>query len=88
MKLAIKVCPGAATDEISGFMADVLKIRVRAPAERGKANIAVEKLLAKALDISGNSVYVVSGKTSPRKTVEINGLSKSETLARLDPQFL
>ena len=54
-----------------------------APAERGKANAAAEKTLAEALGISEECARVVAGKTSPRKVVEIVGLSESEVHRRL-----
>lgn len=56
---------------------------MRAPAERGRANAAVERTLASALELPTKSVRVVSGMTSPRKIVEITGLSESEVYCRL-----
>jgi uncharacterized protein YggU (UPF0235/DUF167 family) len=60
-----------------------LKVRVTAPAERGKANSAVEATLAEALGISSESARVIRGRTSPHKVVEIVGLSESEIYRRL-----
>jgi uncharacterized protein YggU (UPF0235/DUF167 family) len=57
---------------------------VTAPAEHGKANAAVEKLLADALGVPGDHARVVAGQTSPRKVVEIAGLSEAEVRARLE----
>jgi len=82
-KLSIKVIPKSSRDCIAGWLGDALKIRVRAPAERGKANGAVERLLADAFGVSQKSVQVVTGKTSTRKIVEIEGLSEQEVSARL-----
>ncbi len=42
MKLDLKVVPKSSRDCIAGWLGDALKVRVRAPAERGKANAAVE----------------------------------------------
>ena len=83
MKLAVKVVPKSSRDGVSGWLGDALKVRVRAAAERGKANAAVERLIAHALDIPAASVLIVTGKTSPRKVVQINGLSESEVHKRL-----
>lgn len=55
-----------------------------APAERGKANAAVEALIAEALGVARDCVQVVSGKTSARKLVEIVGLPESEVRSRLE----
>ena len=65
------------------WLGDTLKVRVTAPAERGKANAAIETILAEALGISRASARVVAGKTSPRKIVEITGLSETEVYRRL-----
>jgi hypothetical protein len=64
-------------------LGETVKVRVTAPAERGKANAAVAKTLADALGVSADSVRVIRGKTSPRKIVEIVGLSESEVHRRL-----
>ncbi len=56
---------------------------MRAPAERGKANAAVEKLLSEALGVPKGCARIVAGNTSARKTVEISGLSESEVRERL-----
>ena len=83
MKLAIKVVPGSSRDSIDGWLGDALKVRVTAPPERGRANAAVEELVADALDVSRRHARVVTGKTSARKIVEIDGVSESEVHRRL-----
>ena len=64
-------------------MGDTLKVRVTARAERGKANAALEATIAEALGIPVEFARVIRGKTSPRKIVEILGLSESEVYRRL-----
>jgi uncharacterized protein YggU (UPF0235/DUF167 family) len=49
-----------------------LKIRVRAAPEKGRANAAVEALLAKALQLPKSAVSVEKGETSRIKTVRIS----------------
>ncbi len=71
MKLEIKVVPGASRNQISGWLGDRLKIRVQAPPESGKANKAIIKLLAKALDLSPRNIQIISGGASPLKTIEL-----------------
>lgn len=75
MKLKLKVVPGARRDEIAGWLGDALKVRVSAPPEKGKANAAVIALLAARLGVAERDVRVVSGAGSPRKTVEIDGVT-------------
>jgi uncharacterized protein (TIGR00251 family) len=81
--LEIKVIPGASRDEIAGWLADILKVRVTAPPERGRANAAVEELVAGVLDLPRESVRVSRGTTSPRKTLEIRGVSEAEIRERV-----
>jgi uncharacterized protein (TIGR00251 family) len=83
MQLEIKVVPGASRDGIAGWLGERLKIRVSAPAERGRANAAVEAILAEALGVAPGQVRVVAGTSSPRKRVEIAGLSEAEVRSRL-----
>ena len=68
---------------MAGWLGSTLKVRVTAPAERGKANAAIETIISEALSISKASARVVAGKTSPRKVVEIVGLSEAEVYRRL-----
>ena len=44
--IAVKVVPRAAQDEIVGWLEGVLKVRVMAPPQDGRANRALEALLA------------------------------------------
>ncbi len=82
-RLPIKVVPGSSRSGIAGWLGDTLRVRVTAPAERGKANAAVETLLREVLGLPKGSARIVSGSSSPRKTVEILGLSESEARRRL-----
>lgn len=72
MKLQIKVIPASSKDCIAGWLEDTLKIKVKAPAEKGKANKAVIKVLEKSLALAKGSVIIESGLTSSRKTVVIH----------------
>ena len=60
-----------------------LKARVRAVPEDGKANLALEKLIAGWLKLPRRSVAVISGSTSRLKTVAIDGDS-AELVARIE----
>ncbi|WP_084396708.1 DUF167 family protein [Henriciella aquimarina] len=76
MRLTVRVTPNASADAILGRMVDdagreFLKVKVRAVPEGGKANRAVEKLLAKRLKLAKSAVRVVTGETSRIKGVDI-----------------
>ena len=83
IKLPIKVVPASSRNCIAGWLGETLKVRVTAPAERGKANAAVETIIAEALGVSKECIRVVAGQTSARKLVEIAGLSEEQVHLRL-----
>jgi uncharacterized protein (TIGR00251 family) len=83
IKLPIKVVPASSRNCIAGWLGERLKVRVTAPAERGKANAAVETIIAEALGVSKEHIRVVTGQTSARKVVEIAGLSEDQVYLRL-----
>lgn len=73
--------PGASSTEIVGWLDDELKVRVSAVPEKGRANVAVIKLLAKALGISKSDINLMSGLTSRHKVFEINSLEEAKLVA-------
>ena len=83
IKLRVKVVPASSRNGIAGWLGDALKVRVTAPAEGGKANAAVEAIVAEALGLPRDAARIVSGRTSPRKVIEIAGLSESDVHQRL-----
>lgn len=87
-RLAVRLTPGAASDRIDGWDADVegrpvLKVRVRARPVEGEANEALIRLLAKALGLPRSAVSVRRGGQSRTKILVIEGLSEDEAKARL-----
>lgn len=81
-RLNVWVQPGASRSRVAGMRGDAVKVAVSAPPEKGRANKAVESLLARALGVRRSSVRVVSGHTSRLKVVEIEGVGP-EALAEL-----
>ena len=73
-RLSLKVVPGSSRDEIVGWLGDSLKVKVKAPPEKGRANEAVVALLAERLGIDASSIVVVSGHSSPAKVVAVDGM--------------
>lgn len=75
--IAVRLTPKAARDAVEGveeFGGDpVLKARVRAVPENGKANAALEALIAKWLGVPRSSVSVIQGAKSRIKIVAIDG---------------
>ena len=81
--LNVKVVPGSSRDRIVGRHGDAVKVQVSAPPEGGRANRAVEALIAGVLGVKSQAVRVVKGRASPRKVVEIRGLEIAQVLEKL-----
>ncbi len=62
--IQVKVTPNANEDKVIGMDGKVLKVKVRASPEKGKANQAVIDLLAKHYKVPKRSVIIKSGETS------------------------
>jgi len=71
--LPVRVSPGASRDRIVGEHAGALKVSVSAAPEKGKANAALIKLLAKAWSLPKTSLTVISGATDRNKVLHIEG---------------
>lgn len=83
VRLKVKAVPGASRQGIAGWLGDALKVRVTAPAEGGEANAAIRELLAEVLGVPARRVRIVAGGSSPRKVVEVEGLSAEEAGRRI-----
>lgn len=78
LRIHLRVTPNAGADRIEGVelrddgMA-VLRVRVAAVPDKGRANAAVVALLAKALGIAKSDLTVAAGETARLKTIEVRG---------------
>jgi len=82
-RLSLKVVPGSSRDEVVGWLGDSLKVKVKAPPEKGRANEAVVALLADRLGVDASSITVVSGHGSPAKVVAVHGMDDEAIRAAL-----
>ena len=78
MTLHIRVTPNAGAVRIEGVETrddgtSVLRLRVAAPPDKGKANTAVIALLSEALAIPKSAIAVNAGETARLKTLRIAG---------------
>jgi hypothetical protein len=80
-----KIVPGSSgPTRICGLLDDMLKVKVSAAPEKGKANQCLIKFLSKQLDIKKNSISIISGITSPVKQIRISGVSSRTLLKKLN----
>ena len=76
-RLAVRVQPGARGSGLVGWMADgTLKLKVSEPPEDGRANKAVEALLAKVTGVRAAAVRVAGAAGSSAKVVEVDGMDE------------
>ena len=78
--LTVKVVPGSSRTKIVGQLDGMLKVKIMAAPEKGKANQCLIEFLAKELGIKKNTVEIVSGQTSPVKQVRISGVCIQDIL--------
>lgn len=76
VRVSVRLTPKGGADRIEGpaALADgavVLAVRVSAAAEKGAANTALEKLIARALGVAATKVAVVVGHKARLKTVHV-----------------
>ena len=80
----VHAVPGSKREGVIGVHGDALKVAVRARPEKGKANAALVALLARVAGAKRSAVEVVSGHSSRRKRVRIEGATAAELRARID----
>jgi uncharacterized protein (TIGR00251 family) len=79
-----KVVPGSSRTCFSGLLDGMVKVKVSAAPEKGKANQCLIAFLAKQLGVKKNAVSIVSGKSNPVKQVEIAGISLERLMKELN----
>jgi uncharacterized protein (TIGR00251 family) len=75
LSFPVRLTPKGGRNAIEGWIEGpdgkrYLKARVSAPPEDGKANEALVRLIAKALDVGKTRVHIVSGGASRMKIIE------------------
>ena len=81
--IRLRVQPRSFRSRVEEFRYGVLRVRVTAPPEDGKANSAVIALLSEHLGIARQHLKIVRGAASRDKVVEVEGLDREALLARL-----
>ena len=71
-----KIVPGSSgPTRICGLLENMLKIKVSAPPEKGKANQCLIRFLSEQLGVKKNAVSIISGATGPVKHVRVSGMT-------------
>jgi len=87
-RLSVRLTPKAAHNKVVGVIAaqegkTVLKVAVTAVPEKGKANAALVKLLAKSLGLPKSAFLITSGQSDRNKQIFIEAQA-GEVRRRLD----
>ena len=72
VSIEVKVVPSSGKQECFWDKSGKLKCFLKSPAEKGKANNELLKLLAKYLEISALNLKIISGATARKKLVKID----------------
>jgi len=78
-----KIVPGSSRTTIAGTLEDMVKIRVAAPPEKGRANQCLVEFLARQLGVKKNAIEILAGQTNPVKQVRVAGVSAATLLEKL-----
>ena len=81
--LRLRVTPKAKRDRIGGEHGGALKLQVKDPPEKGRANEGVVRQLAKTLGVPARQIELVSGHTSQDKRVAISGVDEATLREKL-----
>jgi hypothetical protein len=69
--LRVKAKPGARMDAVTGVRGAELMVSVRSPAEKGRANTEIVKVIAKALGVPRDAVVLKIGGASGHKVFQL-----------------
>jgi uncharacterized protein len=81
--LPVRAQPGARKNAIVGTHAGALRVAVSAPPEQGRANAAIQTVLADALGCKASQVGLLSGETVREKRFLIQGITPEDVQRRL-----
>jgi len=81
--LAVRAFPGAKRNEVR-YGEDVLKVYVTQVPEKGKANEAIRKQLARSMSLRVSQVELLRGETSSQKKFLLRNVSTEEVQKLLE----
>jgi uncharacterized protein (TIGR00251 family) len=84
VSIDVVAAPSARRSAVRGERSGALRIAVTAPPEKGKANDAIQELLAERLGCKRAQITLVAGSSSRQKRFLIRGVSLEELKQRLE----
>lgn len=83
VELDLRIIPRARKSEFASTREDALVVRVAAPPLEGAANDALIDFLSATLRLPRRAIRIISGETSRRKRVAIDGVTVDAVLAMI-----
>jgi uncharacterized protein (TIGR00251 family) len=84
VEVSLHVQPRARREEIVGIHGGALKLKIAAPPVADAANRAILDFFAELLSLPKSRLRILAGEKSRRKTLRIEGISRSEFLDRCE----
>ena len=81
--LPVLAHPGSKRNAVLGERAGALRVAVTSPPEKGKANTAIQSVLAQCLGCKAAQVTLLAGVSSRQKRFLIEGIGPEELRQRL-----
>jgi uncharacterized protein (TIGR00251 family) len=85
--LTVKVVPGSSMTCLAGTLGSMLKVKVAAAPEKGKANECLVDYLAGLAGIRKNAITILSGQTAAVKQIRMNGITSDILRQRLSEKL-
>ena len=79
----VKVVPAGSRTVIVGLLDGMLKIKLSAAPEKGKANRSLIDFLAEKLGVKKKAVAIISGQTNPIKQIQVLDITAETLLKKL-----
>jgi uncharacterized protein len=76
----VKAAPNAGKSAVAGEHNGMLKVKIAAAPERGRANEELVSFLSELLKISRSRVEIIKGGAARIKTVSIKGIKKHDVI--------
>lgn len=74
----IKVQPGSSKNELKGYKDGVLKVKITAAPDKGKANKELIDFFSGLFEVKKSDVTIIKGDKSRNKSIKITGVTKKD----------
>jgi uncharacterized protein YggU (UPF0235/DUF167 family) len=81
--LTVRAHAGAKRNGVAGEQAGMLKVSVTQAPEKGKANQAIQAVLADALKLSKSQIELIAGETATQKKFLVREIRVDQLQARI-----